>query len=267
MAEGTDKTWAREKAISVHDESTGWFQEKYHPAGAKSHLDTLFLYGRHHIEIYWNRYVASLPRGAKVLDVGCGTGEQLAELLDAGLEVSGVEPAEKMRAAAHSRLPAGTVRDGSILNLPFENSTFDFVYAIEVLRYLMHDDNLNGLREVHRVLKPGGIFFGTFVNLYALDGFNLLVGARRLVSRCFQKPLRCHTEFETPASVDRILHAAGFSKTQTHGAMLAGLRIAYRLGPRIGPMMGKIVEPVDAGISDFPPLRRFAGHLIGVGWK
>jgi ubiquinone/menaquinone biosynthesis C-methylase UbiE len=267
MVEGTNKASAREKAISVHDEGIDWFLEQYHPAGDNSYLASAFLYGRHQIEICWNRHVANLHRGAKVLDVGCGTGEQIAHLLDAGLQVYGVEPSEKMRAFAQSRLPAGTVRDGSVLNLPFENSTLDFVYAIEVFRYLMHDDNLEGLREVHRVLKPGGMFFGTFVNLYALNGFSLLVGARRLISRCFQRPLRCHTEFETPASLERNLQAVGFSKVHTHGAMLASLLIAYKLAPRIGTMVGGIVEPIDARVSDFPPLRRFAGHLIGVAWK
>lgn len=259
--------WARERAISVHDEGVDYFARQYGQAQTDRHLMSEFLYGRRQIDVHFSRLTAELPVQARVLDVGCGTGEQIELLLKSGLQVCGVEPSDKMRASAQSRLPAGTVTNGSVLELAFENESFDFVYAIEVLRYLTRDDNLQGLGEIYRVLKPGGVFFGTFVNSYALDGFRILVGMRRWTERWLHKPQECHTQFETPESLAQMLHSVGFSSVETHGCMVASLRIAYKLGRPVGVSAARLLEPMDAILSDAPALRRYAGHLIGVARK
>jgi ubiquinone/menaquinone biosynthesis C-methylase UbiE len=265
MEQRPETVWARESAISIHDQAADRFAQWYQIQAAQL-AASAFLYGRTQIEVHFDRQVAALPPSAKILDVGCGIGHQMQELRSKGLEVCGVEPADNMRKIARSRLPAGTVRDGSVLDLPFENETFDFVYVIEVFRYLAHDDNLQGLREVFRVLRPGGIFFGTFVNLFAMDGFWVLEELRSLREKWTHHPRRCHTEFETPQSLERMLRCASFSLVETHGAMLASLRIAYKLGP-IGMYLARALEPADPVLSDAPFLRCFAGHLIGIARK
>jgi ubiquinone/menaquinone biosynthesis C-methylase UbiE len=225
-----------------------------------------FRYGRAQIAVHFERQIAALPLSAKILDVGCGPGRQMTALRSRGFEVSGVEPAENMRKIARSRLPAGTVWDGSALDLPFDNETFDFAYEIEVFRYLAHEDNLQALREVFRVLKPGGTFFGTFANLFAIDGFQVLEGLRSLRQKWTHQARKWHTEFETPNSVERMLRCVGFSRVETHGAMLASMRITYKLGP-LGMYLARALEPADPILSDAPLLRCFAGHLIGIAHK
>lgn len=168
---------------------------------------------------------------------------------------------------AESRLPAGTVKDGSVLNLPFADDFFDFVYAIEVFRYLNYEDNLRGIQEIRRVLKTGGLFFGTFVNFYSLDGAAILIGIRKLAERWFSKTLGFHTEFMTPRRLELKLRSVGFSDVQTHGAKIAGLHIAYNLGQPIGEACARLLEPIDPLLSDTPVLRVFAGHLIGIAQK
>jgi SAM-dependent methyltransferase len=265
MEQRSETVLARESAISIHDQAANQFARRYQIQAAQRAASS-FLYGRTQVEVHFDRQVAALPLSAKILDVGCGIGHQMQGLRSKGFEVCGVEPADNMRKIARSRLPAGTVRDGSVLDLPFANETFDFVYVIEVFRYLAHDDNLQGLREVFRVLRPGGVFFGTFVNLFAMDGFRVLEELRSLREKWTHQPRRYHTEFETPKSLERMLHYAGFSLVETHGAMLASLRIAYKLGP-VGSYLARVLEPADPVLSDAPLLRCFAGHLIGIARK
>lgn len=191
----------------------------------------------------------------------------MAQLLSSGFEVSGIEPAEKMRMYAEAKLPPGSVKNASIIDLPFEDNSFDFVYAIEVLRYLSYEDNLKGLKEIHRVLKPGGVFFGTFVNLYAFNAYVIAVSIRKLFNRFFGKGLGFHTEFMTPKKLGQTFRSVGFSEVQTRGAMIACLLIAYKLWRPIGKVCAKLLDPMQAFLSDTPALRPFASHLIGIARK
>ena len=106
-------------------------------------IDSAFLYGRRQIDFHFRNIIDKLDKNSRILDLGCGTGEKIEELLGDGFEVVGIEPSINMRKYAESKLPPGTVKDGSILNIPFPDNYFDFVYAIEVLRYLNHNDNVD----------------------------------------------------------------------------------------------------------------------------
>jgi len=172
----------------------------------------------------------------------------------------------RMREQAVAKLGADRVTDGSILKLPYPDNHFDFALALEVFRYLDTHDNAAGLAEVRRVLKPGGRLFATFVNRWALDGFHTLVALRKLRGTFTGNGPKAHTEFETPSGLAARLTAAGFTKAETHGAMFAPLRLTYKLGP-IGPLMGRIVNPLDRVLSDNAVTKPFAGHLIAIATK
>lgn len=257
-----NQIWARDKAVQIHDETADWFADKYDKTG--DNLSSSFSYGRHEINRFLFNEISNLPKGAAILDVGCGTGHYLKELMDRGFRVSGVEPSVNMREHAESRLPKGTVVGGSVLSLPFEDNSFDFVFSIEVFRYLNNEDNMQGLKEIIRVLKPGGTFLGTFLNYYALDGFNILVAIRKLKDRWLGKPMRFHTEFETPKKLEKKLIGAGFSKIQIHGSTVAPLMVLYRINRFLGKMFAKVIEPVDAWLSDIPIFRPFSVYLIAI---
>lgn len=97
---------------------------------------------------------AGLPRGSKVLDVGCGPGEMAAKLMQRGYEVWGLDIAEPMICHARKRCGTDRFRVGDIEHIPFPENTFDGVVCLGVLEYLDVDEI--ALREIHRVLKPGG---------------------------------------------------------------------------------------------------------------
>jgi ubiquinone/menaquinone biosynthesis C-methylase UbiE len=257
--------WARDAAVTVHDYNAAWFNEQYNIH--KDYYDSDFLYGRRQIDLYFRKIIDKLPINSRILDLGCGTGEQIEELIKKGFQVVGIEPSINMRKYAESKLPPGTIRDGSILNIPFPDNSFEFIYAIEVLRYLNYHDNVTGMKEVYRVLRPGGIFYGTFVNRYAADGFAIITTMRRMVGLISGKAQLCHVEFETPNKLKRTLYSIGFNEVEMHGAMIAFLRIVYKINNRLGRVCAKALEPYDKYLSDRKWFRCFAGHLIGIARK
>ncbi|MFG6446462.1 class I SAM-dependent methyltransferase [Microbacterium sp. P07] len=95
---------------------------------------------------------AGIGPGTRVLDVGCGTGEFLRVLRDAGATPMGVDPAPHMR--AHARGGGFDVREGDAEHLPFPDASFDVVTAVNALQFA--DDTADALREFARVLIPGG---------------------------------------------------------------------------------------------------------------
>jgi SAM-dependent methyltransferase len=255
----SDEKWSRRRAIQVHDETAGGFFAEYR---GDNIFDSPFRYGRHFINRAWARCVSELPHRATCLDIGCGVGVHMACLLEQGFSVTGIEPSAEMRRLAAKNISADLVSDGSVLQLPASDSSIDFVYAIEVFRYLDARDNAQGHREIVRVLKPGGVYFGTYVNKWALDGFRQLSQFRALAERLTGVPRRYHVEFETPSSLCDKLRAAGFSRVTAHGAMFAPLRILHKVSSRLGAVVSKLTLPHETWLSDYGPFRSFAGHLI-----
>lgn len=90
--------------------------------------------------------------GTRVLDVGCGSGEFLAELAAAGARAIGVDSAPAMVAIAARH---GDAREADAAALPFEDDSFDVVTAVTVLH--LTDELDHAVLECARVLRPGGL--------------------------------------------------------------------------------------------------------------
>ena len=253
--------WSRRRAVEVHDETARRFADEYSSDDA---FDSPFRYGRHLIDRAWAQCVAELPEHAKCLDIGCGVGVYLECLLALGFDVTGIEPSAEMRRLAAEHVPMALVSDGSVLELAAGEAAYDFVYAIEVFRYLGAADNEAGHREIVRVLKPGGIYFGTYVNKWALDGFRQFVWLNATAARLRGVPPRYHVEFETPASIEATLREAGFSQVTVHGAMFAPLRTLDKVSRRFARAVARRTMPREDRLSDRAWGRAFAGHLIAI---
>ena len=107
-------------------------------------------------------------RRPRILDVGCGTGANLLMLSKYG-EAEGVDVSEDALAFCRER-GLDKVRLGAGEELPYEDGTFDLVTAFDVVEHM--DDDLAGLREMRRVLRPGGralLFVPTFMFLWGLQ--------------------------------------------------------------------------------------------------
>lgn len=112
-----------------------------------NHLMTLGL------DCLWRRRAVRGLHG-NVLDVACGTGDMVVELLKYGCTVTGVDLSEEMMAIARQKAPAATFMLADAEHLPFPDETFDAVTCAFGVRNFVHLEQ--GLSEMLRVLKPGG---------------------------------------------------------------------------------------------------------------
>jgi len=254
-------SWARKRAVDVHDETAGYFSAEY---ASDNVYDSPFRYGRSLIDELWRKVVDGLAPGAHCLDIGSGVGAYMERLLEAGLQVRGIEPSSEMRKFAQERVPEGLVSDGTVTDLPVGDQTQDFIYAIEVFRYLDAADNAQGHREIFRALKPGGVFFGTYVNKWALDFYRQFVALQRVRDMLLKATPRYHVEFETASSLRQKLASAGFADTEIRGAMFALLRPLHKLSAKAGTSISRWTLPREAWLSDRALSRPFAGHLIAI---
>jgi SAM-dependent methyltransferase len=110
--------------------------------------------------------------GGRALEVGCGSGEMLCELMARGFSVVGIDLSTGMvqatRALVAQRLPDrhAEIQVGDVEQLGFADGIFDVVIAAGVIEYLAEDEK--ALAEVHRVLKPNGTLIFSVHNLLHL---------------------------------------------------------------------------------------------------
>jgi SAM-dependent methyltransferase len=112
-----------------------------------------------------------LPRGAKLLDAGCGPGRFLSVASRLGLRVVGADTSMGMLCASRDAdVPTllGLARS-SIEFLPFDDGTFDVVCTAGVLEYLPSDETALG--ELVRVLRPGGALLAAVTNFWSPAGY------------------------------------------------------------------------------------------------
>lgn len=99
-----------------------------------------------------------IPQAASVLDIGCGTGK-LVRRVHAHwpqAHLIGVDPADGMIEVAKRLTPAATFYTGMAEALPLPDSSVDL--ALSTLSFHHWQDQAAGIREVARVLRPGGYF-------------------------------------------------------------------------------------------------------------
>ena len=98
------------------------------------------------------------PRdGISILDVGCGTGTQLALYRRPGCRLAGVDLSPSMVAEARRKLgETAEIRCENASATSFQTATFDLVMIVTVLHELPPDVRQPVLEECHRLVKPGG---------------------------------------------------------------------------------------------------------------
>jgi ubiquinone/menaquinone biosynthesis C-methylase UbiE len=118
----------------------------------------------------WQKLVLPRIQGKDVLELGCGLGDLLADMLSNGYRCFAVEHSPQMVAATRDTLrrrnvgSVSTVVQGSSQSLPFSNTSFDTVVSTFPSEYI-YDPNT--IAEIERVLRPGG-------RLIIIEGANLL---------------------------------------------------------------------------------------------
>ena len=148
----------------------------------------------------------SIHPGDRVLDLGCGQGDLTAVLAGTGARPLGVDVADAALRRARRRHPelrfALAPIDGP---LPLQDSTFDVVWASEVIEHVA--DTARWLSEVRRVLVPGGRLLVTTPN------HGRLAVALHGVDR-YSEPLGDHLHLYTTRSLRTLLDEFDFTQIQ-----------------------------------------------------
>ncbi|MFH1684334.1 MAG: class I SAM-dependent methyltransferase [Candidatus Margulisiibacteriota bacterium] len=107
-------------------------------------------------------------KNGKLLDAGCGSAVMIREFLDRGYEVCGIDISQKMIDEAGKMVKSERAHFsvGDVEAMSFPSGAFDAIVSIGVLDYLKKDED--ALKEMKRVLKPGGIAILSVSNRYSL---------------------------------------------------------------------------------------------------
>jgi ubiquinone/menaquinone biosynthesis C-methylase UbiE len=135
--------------------------------------------------------------GDKILDLGCGSGRYFLLLKEKGVNYFGIDIAEKLIEIAKNKYPEGNFQIVDALNFQFPTNFFDKVYSIATLHHIPSKEfRLQFLREVKRILKPGGLLILTVWKFHQLKEIYLqfkytilkLIGKTRLDWRDIFEP-------------------------------------------------------------------------------
>jgi SAM-dependent methyltransferase len=148
-------------------------------------------------------FSSAFKAGDKVLDIGSGSGRDLAVLLDRGMDAYGIEPGDAMRAFALQKHPqlAARLESGAlpITGVPF-GGQFDGVVCNAVLMHVPDDRFLRAWESIRRLLKPHG---RVLVSLPAMRA-DLLDNDRDRDGRFFRN--------HSPGFVNAVATSLGFSQ-------------------------------------------------------
>ena len=148
-------------------------------------------------------------QGETVLDAGCGSGIFSQPLVDAGMQLTGIDLSEPMLERAKQRLPESTFMTADMLDLPFADASFDKSVSITALEFI--EDGQRAIAELFRVTKPGGL-----VVVATLNGLSPWAARRR--EKALQDPdsVFNHACFRSPDDLLALTSVAGEMRTAIH---------------------------------------------------
>jgi demethylmenaquinone methyltransferase/2-methoxy-6-polyprenyl-1,4-benzoquinol methylase len=198
------------------------------------------------IDKRWRRRVvkrlnALLPQDARVLDVGCGTGDLSIELFEnTAAQVTGIDFCGPMLKLAKTKAPQLQFIEGDALKLPFAEASFDGLTIGFALRNLADFDR--GLRELLRVLKPNGHVailefsqpvnpaFASFVRFYNWRLLPWIGGAVSGSRSAYEYLPDTISKFPNQEALATMMRAAGFADVRFEN--LSGGVAALHIGRR-----------------------------------
>lgn len=153
------------------------------------------------------RLIDKLPKGAKILDVGCGSGFAIEKCVKnrSDLEVYGIDVALALIQYAAERRPQFKFEIGKSEKLPFSNNEFDALLYLDTIEHFV--DPVRSLSEARRVLKENGIL----IVLVVLEGHPLFQLIWKMWLRLRGKVWHeAHLRVFTKNNLKELLNNSGF---------------------------------------------------------
>lgn len=149
------------------------------------------------------KILATNQKLTKILDIGCGTGRLVKFLNQKGFIAQGCDSAPEAVKAAQINNNTSTIRKTSATSLPYKIESFDLVTSISTIEHLTKKDSREFLKEVKKVLKPGGYLFMVTPNYSSPSRY--LLGKKWYG---YQDPT--HVNYFGPKSIKTLLLNSGF---------------------------------------------------------
>ncbi len=115
------------------------------------------------IKVVFDELLTENIKGKELLDAGCGTGWFSKKAVERGASVTSMDLGQNLLNEVSKKCESKKVI-GSIMDMPFEDETFDFAVCSEVIEHV--PDPKIAMMELYRVLKPGGVLILTTPNKF-----------------------------------------------------------------------------------------------------
>ncbi|NJS09075.1 MAG: 3-demethylubiquinone-9 3-O-methyltransferase [Microcoleus sp. CSU_2_2] len=162
-------------------------------------------------------------QGLKTLDVGCGGGFSCEFMAERGAVVSGIDRSQKCVEAARNHAATSgfeiDYRQGFAENMPYADNTFDAVICVDVLEHVA--DYKKVVSEVHRILKPGGLFFFDTINRTFSSQF-VMIWLMENILQEIKRGVHDWEKFITPEELSLVMRDIGFSNVEIKGFDMFG---------------------------------------------
>jgi len=224
-----------------YDDFSGWY-ERERGRGYHAMIDDL------EMEI-----VAPLARGARALEVGCGTGLILERISRVADDAWGVDLSAGMLGKARAR--GLKVVQGSATHVPFSNASFDLVCSFKVLAHV--PDIGRALSEAARVTRPGGHMVLEFYNPFSLRYLAKRLAGPGAIS-AERTEAEVYTRWDSPWTIHRIL-PPGVDLVDFRGVrIVTPAAVVHRV-----PGLSQLVRRAERACVT-SPLRFLGGFLVAI---
>lgn len=105
------------------------------------------------------KFISMLQPGAKILDVGCGSGRDCTFLSEQGFKVTGIDRSEKLLELARIAAPKAKFYSADIRHLSFEKNMFDAIWSCASIVHIKHSEIQQVFNSFYSILKPGGMLY------------------------------------------------------------------------------------------------------------
>jgi ubiquinone/menaquinone biosynthesis C-methylase UbiE len=252
----------KQRAVDTHSEQSELFAARYEAIKDDQYRDC-FVYSRHRLDLWLDKFLPARGDGLRMLDLGCGTGYHLKRYHERGFELAGMDGSEEMLRQARLLNPEIEFKIGDVEAVPYADASFDLVMSIEVLRYL--PDIGPCVREISRVLKPGGLALVTAAPPLQANAYwpvNRLAAMLRI-----GRLTKLRQFFQSAGKLRREFRAAGFAKVEVHGVYGGPMIWVEHAAPSAMPRLLRAWEKIDAKTADAKILKNFSNMFLVIGKK
>lgn len=154
---------------------------------------------------WMDRFTGELPQGSRILDIGSGAGRDAAYMVERGFDVTGIDFSSELVRIAKKNVSIAQFQIMDFEEMDFPSDSFDGVWASASLLHVPRKNLLPVLKNIHTILKEGGLFFSLF---------RLGEGEKFTVERRGGADLRRFYAYYQPKELQALLGQAGFSNIQ-----------------------------------------------------